>query len=210
MDDLHAAVIRAQAGDAEAFGAIYDATYDRLVRYLGYRLPDRHAVEDVVADTYLRALRSIARFVWTGPSSLEAWLVTIARHLAVDRSRAAARVPVPAGLPDEWWRQPTAPPADVAVLQADADRQLVAAVRSLPDDQRDCVVLRFVLELPVSTVARILGRSDGAVKTLQYRAVRALSRQLRPVRTASPGHAGGTLSTGRRGRLAVHRVSPAR
>ena len=164
------------------------------------------AARDVVQETYLRALRSIGSFRWTGPASVESWLVTIARNLLVDRSRAAARVPVPAGLPAQWRDQPTAPPADAAVVRADEDRQLLAAVLRLPTEQRETVVLRFVMEWTIEATARAMGRTVGAVKALQYRAVRALQQQLNATRPPTRPR----LSTGPGGRLAVHRVRTAR
>lgn len=177
---------RAKAGDGEAFGQLYDLTFDDVRRYLGYQVSDQHLVDDLTADTYLKALRSVRHLEYRGPGTVRAWLVRIARNLLADHWKNPRRCQIPAGLPADWWRTPTAPAADVQAVTGVETARVLAAVRQLPAEQRECVVLRFLLDLPISDTAAAMGRSVTAIKALQWRAVRALGRQLEPARTGPP------------------------
>lgn len=205
MDEAEA-VAAARAGDRDAFGQLYDLTFDAVFRCVMTQTGDHRLAEDVTADTFERALSRIEQLEYRGPGSTRAWVLTIACNLLRDHWKNPRRRQLPAGLPPQWRNHPTVPAADVAVVLAEESRQLLAAVLRLPLEQRECVALRFVLELPTAAVAQIMGRTTTAVTSLQYRAIRALQRQLD--RTRPPGRR--ELSTGPAGRLDLHRVRPAR
>jgi RNA polymerase sigma-70 factor (ECF subfamily) len=163
----------AQAGDGEAFGRLYDRYVDTVYRYIYFRVNDRSLAEDFTSETFLRALRRIATISYQG-RDIGAWLVTIARNIVFDHAKSA-RVRLEVSLAEPGDGDDGQPGPETAVLAALTAQRLMAAVRGLPDEQRDCVLLRFVHGFSVNETAHVMGRSDGAVKALQYRAVRKLA-----------------------------------
>jgi RNA polymerase sigma-70 factor (ECF subfamily) len=171
-----ALVERAQSGDGEAFGLLYDAYVDTVYRYVYYRVSNRALAEDLTSETFLRALRRISTFTWQG-RDFGAWLVTIARNLVADHFKSSRhRLEVPTGemLDSD---QTEASPED-SVLAYLSNRALLDAVKQLNSQQQECVTLRFLHGLSVAETAQIMGKNDGAIKTLQYRAIRTLARLL--------------------------------
>lgn len=175
----------AQAGDAEAFGQIYELYVDTVYRYVYVRVGSPTLAEDITAETFLRALRRIDSFTWQG-RDIAAWFVTIARNLVTDHRRSsrfrlevttdellgAEQVATCAGT------TVPAPGPEQEMLSRARDRRLVDAVKTLRPDQQECLVLRFFQEFSVAETAKALGRSEGAVKQLQLRAVRSLAHVL--------------------------------
>jgi RNA polymerase sigma-70 factor (ECF subfamily) len=171
-------VSRAQSGDPEAFGALYDRYVDLIFRYIYYRVGDRTLAEDLTSETFVRALRRISTFSWQG-RDFGAWLVTIARNLVADHYKSArVRLEMPtADLLGAGADRPAAGP-EGEVLDSMNNAALLDAVRQLGSDQQECVVLRFLEGLSVHETALAMGRKEGAVKALQYRAIRSLARLL--------------------------------
>jgi RNA polymerase sigma-70 factor (ECF subfamily) len=169
-------VERAQAGEAEAFGCLYDQYADTVYRYIYYRVGGKATAEDLTSETFLRALRRIGTFTWQG-RDFGAWLVTIARNLVADHFKSSRfRLEVTTGEmldANEVERSP-----EDSVLESLSNAALLAAVRKLNPQQQECVTLRFLQGLSVAETARIMGKNEGAIKTLQYRAVRTLARLL--------------------------------
>ncbi|WP_031511454.1 ECF subfamily RNA polymerase sigma factor, BldN family [Streptomyces megasporus] len=169
-------VERAQAGEAEAFGRLYDQYCDTVYRYIYYRVGGRATAEDLTSETFLRALRRIGTFTWQG-RDFGAWLVTIARNLVADHFKSSRfRLEVTTGEmldANEVERSP-----EDSVLESLSNAALLEAVRRLNPQQQECVTLRFLQGLSVAETARIMGKNEGAIKTLQYRAVRTLARLL--------------------------------
>ena len=171
-----ALVGKAQEGDGEAFGRLYDAYVDTVYRYIYYRVSSKALAEDLTQETFLRALRRISTFTWQG-RDFGAWLVTIARNLVADHFKSSRhRLEVPTGemLDSD---QTEASPED-SVLAYLSNRALLDAVKQLNSQQQECVTLRFLHGLSVAETAQIMGKNDGAIKTLQYRAIRTLARLL--------------------------------
>lgn len=166
----------AKAGDREAFGQLYDAYVDTVHRYLFVRVGQRALAEDLTSETFLRALRRIDTFSWQG-KDLAAWLITIARNLVADHVKSA-RFRFEVTTADMRDVDVTVAAPDELVLSRQRDEQLVEAIRALRPDQAECVTLRFLQGLSVAETARVLGRSEGAVKQLQLRATRALRASL--------------------------------
>ncbi|MDH6121331.1 RNA polymerase sigma-70 factor (ECF subfamily) [Kitasatospora sp. GAS204A] len=171
-------VERAQAGESEAFGRLYDHYCDTVYRYIYYRVGSRATAEDLTSETFLRALRRIGTFTWQG-RDFGAWLVTIARNLVADHFKSSRfRLEVTTGEmldSNECERSP-----EDSVLESLSNAALLDAVRRLNPQQQECVTLRFLQGLSVAETARIMGKNEGAIKTLQYRAVRTLARLLPP------------------------------
>jgi len=171
-------VERAQNGESEAFGRLYDHYADTVYRYIYYRVGSRATAEDLTSETFLRALRRIGTFTWQG-RDFGAWLVTIARNLVADHFKSSRfRLEVTTGEmldSNECERSP-----EESVLESLSNAALLDAVRRLNPQQQECVTLRFLQGLSVAETARIMGKNEGAIKTLQYRAVRTLARLLPP------------------------------
>ncbi|MEU1514812.1 ECF subfamily RNA polymerase sigma factor, BldN family [Streptomyces sp. NPDC005811] len=169
-------VERAQAGEADAFGRLYDQYSDTVYRYIYYRVGGKATAEDLTSETFLRALRRIGTFTWQG-RDFGAWLVTIARNLVADHFKSSRfRLEVTTGEmldANEVERSP-----EDSVLESLSNAALLDAVRRLNPQQQECVTLRFLQGLSVAETARVMGKNEGAIKTLQYRAVRTLARLL--------------------------------
>ncbi|GAA2758708.1 sigma-70 family RNA polymerase sigma factor [Actinopolymorpha rutila] len=166
----------AQNGDAEAFGQLYDHYVPSVYRYVYYRVGTHALAEDLTSETFLRALRSLGSFRWQG-RDFGAWLVTIARNLVTDHFKSGRfRLEVATGeiLDSD---SVTAGPED-DVLTRLTNEALVEALRQLGQDQQECLVMRFLNGMSVAETAQSLGKSEGAVKQLQLRAVRNLAKLL--------------------------------
>jgi RNA polymerase sigma-70 factor (ECF subfamily) len=179
-DEVADLVARAQDGDPGAFGEIYDRYSDTVYRYIYFRVNNAQLAEDLASETFLRALRRISSFSWQG-RAFGAWLVTIARNLVVDhfksgRYRLEIVKPDVLGA-DEKDHDPSTSP-ETAALEKLTNATLLTAVKKLNPDQQECIVLRFLQGFTVAETARAMQKNEGAVKALQYRAVRTLARLL--------------------------------
>lgn len=176
---IAALVTLSQQGDGEAFAAIYDCYVDAVYRYLYYRVGSHQLAEDLTSETFVRALRRIDSFRWQG-KDIGAWFLTIARNLVTDHFKSSRfRLEVTTG--DILDAEPAAGASTATediVLEHLRNSQLLDAVRKLRPDQQECIVLRFLQGLSVAETADVMKRSEGAVKQLQLRAVRTLSRMI--------------------------------
>jgi RNA polymerase sigma-70 factor (ECF subfamily) len=176
LDRVRALVTLAQQGDGEAFAAIYEQYVDVVYRYVFYRVGSHHVAEDLTSETFVRALRRLDSYTWTG-RDIAAWFVTIARNLVVDHVKSSRyRLEVTTG--DMLDGDERAPSTEAEVLERLRDEQLLGAMRDLKPDQQECLSLRFLQGLSLAETAEVMGRSAGAVKQLQLRAVRSLHRAL--------------------------------
>ncbi|GAB3590838.1 sigma-70 family RNA polymerase sigma factor [Angustibacter peucedani] len=176
LERVRALVTLAQDGDSEAFALIYERYVDVVYRYVYYRVGSHHVAEDLTSETFLRALRRLDSFTWTG-RDIAAWFVTIARNIVVDHVKSSRyKLEVTTGeLLDCDEREPS---PEHSVLERLRDERLVEAMRRLKPDQQECLALRFLQGLSLAETAEAMGRTAGAVKQLQLRAVRSLHREL--------------------------------
>ncbi|MDQ3789254.1 MAG: RNA polymerase sigma factor [Actinomycetota bacterium] len=173
-DLVHAA----QEGDRSAFGELYDKYVDVVFRYVLFRVGDRELAEDVTSETFLRALRKITSVTYQG-RDVGAWFVTIARNLVLDHVKSSRyRLEVTTAEVDD--SRPVDGGPEQQVLAGATRDALLECVRQLGDDQRECIVLRFLQGLSVAETAAVMDRNEGAVKALQHRAVRRLAQLLPP------------------------------
>jgi RNA polymerase sigma-70 factor (ECF subfamily) len=163
----------AQDGDGEAFGQLYDRYVDTVFRFVYFRVNDRALAEDFTSETFLRALRRISTISYQG-RDIGAWFVTIARNIVLDHMKSA-RHRLEVTTADTVEGNDREPSTEDAVLGSLASEHLMAAVRQLGDEQRECVMLRFIQGFSVSETAQVMGKNDGAIKALQHRAVRKLA-----------------------------------
>jgi RNA polymerase sigma-70 factor, ECF subfamily len=171
---LIALVELARKGDADAFGMLYDHYQASIYRFLFYRTRSSPLAEDLTSETFFRALRSMTNFRWQG-KDFGAWLMTIARNLATDHFKAG-RTRLEMTTEDMGQHDDATEGPESQVLSSLTNEMLLEALTQLPDEQRDCLVMRFLQGLSISETASILERSDGAVKQLQLRGVRNLAK----------------------------------
>ncbi len=169
-------VERAREGDSEAFGQLYDHYQPAVYRFLYYRVGSAHLAEDLTADTFFRALRSMSTFRWQG-KDFGAWLMTIARNLSTDHFKAS-RTRLEAPSDDLGTFDTTLPSPENDVLTLISNEVMLTALQELPTEQRECIVMRFLQGLSIAETAEALGRTPGAVKQLQLRGVRNLAKRL--------------------------------
>lgn len=171
---LIALVELARGGDADAFGALYDHYQGSVYRFLFYRTRSVQLAEDLTSETFFRALRNMTSFRWQG-RDFGAWLMTIARNLAADHFKAG-RTRLELTTEDMGAHDDATDGPETVVLAGLTNELLLDALTKLPDEQRDCLVMRFLQGLSIAETAAVLGRSDGAVKQLQLRGVRNLAK----------------------------------
>ena len=173
---LRALVDLAREGDAEAFGQLYDHYVNGIFRFIYYRVGSQQLAEDLTSEAFVRGLRAIQRFSWQG-KDFGAWLTTIARNLVVDHFKSGrARLEI---VSDDVPEGPqTAPSTEDDVMSLLSNEMLFAAVAELPTEQRECVLMRFIQGLSIAQTAAALGRTEGAIKQLQLRAVRNLAKKM--------------------------------
>jgi RNA polymerase sigma-70 factor, ECF subfamily len=168
-------VERAQKGDREALEELYLLHFDRIYSYLQLTVGNRHDAEDLTNQTFVKMLESIERFQWR-KVPISAWLFRIAHNLAMDHFRAHKR-----------WQPEEEPPepedsaelsAEDEALQSIGRQSMFEMIEDLSPDQQQVLTLKFVFNFPNADVATILGKTEGAVKSLQHRALASLQRQL--------------------------------
>ena len=168
VDPEQPLVVAAKAGDEAAMAQLWRATHPPLVRYLRGRSGE--GAEDVAAAAWLDAARGLDTFEGDD-TDFRRWLFTIARRRLVDELRRRGR------RRGEWLVDA---PVEAARRSPDAGERLddlgaaLALVRRLPADQADAVLLRVVVDLDVSAVAEVMGRSEGSVRVLTHRGLRRL------------------------------------
>jgi RNA polymerase sigma-70 factor (ECF subfamily) len=173
---LVALVELARGGDAEAFGMLYDHYHVQVYRFVYYRVGSVALAEDLTSETFFRALRGMASFHWQG-KDFGAWLITIARNLTADHFKAG-RTRLEQSTEDMSQHDLSTEGPDSAVLASLTNEALLAALKELPHEQQECLIMRFLQGLSIAETATVLGRTDGAVKQLQLRAVRNLAKLL--------------------------------
>ena len=177
MDETHVEtwqfVKLAQDGDGDAFGKLYDRYVDMVFRFIYFRVNDRALAEDFTSETFLRALRRISTISYQG-RDIGAWFITIARNIVLDHLKSA-RHRLELTTADTLEGKEHVASTEEAVLDVLQSERLMQAVAQLGDEQRECIMLRFVHGLSVSETANVMGKNDGAIKALQHRAVRKLA-----------------------------------
>jgi RNA polymerase sigma-70 factor, ECF subfamily len=174
--DVVEQVRMAQEGSAHAFALLYDRYVDQIFGYVYHRVGHRQTAEDLVSDVFLRALRRISTFKWQGVD-FGAWLMTIARNRVHDHFKSA-KFRLEATV-EEVFDTPVQNSDDnpeQALLSSDLTQQVHDAIRQLKGEQAEVLYLRFIQHLNVAETAAVMGKTDGAIKALQYRALKSLAK----------------------------------
>ena len=161
-------LIEASQRDRNRFGQLYERYFDRVYAFAITRTRDRTAAEDVTAETFRRALQNLCHFQWRGVP-FSAWLLRIAANAASDLLRQEARHTPLDSLPEDEWE-----PWETRLIEVEQRTRLIELVRRLPKDQRRVIFMRFVDRRRNREIAQAIGRSEGAVKALQFRALQNL------------------------------------
>jgi RNA polymerase sigma-70 factor, ECF subfamily len=176
-DSFDDALGRARSGDEGGFLVLWDNLQPRLLRYL--RVLGCDDLDDVASETWLQALRDLDRFSGTAESDFRAWLFTIGRHRAIDAARSRLRFRDRVLTPAMSAKPFDESPVEDEVLHGLSTRTAVALVRGLSKDQAEVVALRVIAGLDTDAVARILGKSPGAIRVTLHRGLKALAKDPR-------------------------------
>ena len=174
-ENVRRLVERAQRGDRDALEELYLIHFDRIYGYLHMSVGNRHDAEDLTTQTFLKMLESIGRFRWQS-APFSAWLFRIAHNLAMDHFRSRRRwqpeedVPEPPGSEE--------PSAELAAMQAIGRESMLELIEKLSPEPQQVLTLKFVFNFPNADVAKILDKTEGAIKSLQHRALASLQKQI--------------------------------
>ena len=168
------ALVEAAQRDRSKFADLYDRHFVRIYAFVMGRVRDRDVAEDLTADVFHKALAALPGFELRG-APFGAWLIRIAANAIVDRAKAAGREIAGVSTASE---PSAAAVADGEIERAEENARLFGLVEALPDDQRRVIVERFLHERSIRDVAALIGRSEGAVKQLQLRALQELRARM--------------------------------
>ena len=160
--------IEAAQKDPSRFADLYEEHFERVYAYVLRRAGDRGEAQDITADVFQQALANIGRFEWRGVP-FAVWLYRIAANAVADHFQRLSR-PAPAPPPESS--------TDESYEDVERRAELFRSVDRLPPDQRRVIVMRFAEEKSIREVARELGRSEGAVKQLQWRGLQSLRARM--------------------------------
>jgi RNA polymerase sigma-70 factor, ECF subfamily len=174
LPDESRLVEQAKSGDAEAFGQLYDAYVDRVYRFIFFRVSDEPAAEDLTSQVFLKAWQNLGRYRPKGP--ILAWLYTIARNTVIDHYRTFKETVSldeagPIAVQDDKLD-------DRVDFQAEM-KSLQESLKYLTEEQQEVIILKFIDELDTEKIALTMGKSEGAVRALQMRALQALAKVMK-------------------------------
>ncbi len=172
---VRALVDRAQQGDREALEELYLIHFDRIYSYLHVSVGNRHDAEDLTTQTFLKMLESIGKFRWQS-APFSAWLFRIAHNLAMDHFRATKRWQPEEDVPEPEPDESTS--AEAGALESIGRKSMLELIEELSPEQQQVLTLKFVFNFANAEAATILGKTEGAIKSLQHRALVSLQKQL--------------------------------
>jgi RNA polymerase sigma-70 factor (ECF subfamily) len=175
QDEVRKLVERAQAGDRDALEELYLLHFDRIYSYLHMSVGNRHDAEDLTTLTFLKMLESIKRFRWQAVP-FSAWLFRIAHNVAMDHFRASKRVQPEEEVPEPIGSEQLS--AEAEAMRSIGRQSMLQMIESLSPEQQQVLTLKFVFNFGNGEVASILGKTEGAVKSLQHRALASLQKQI--------------------------------
>jgi len=170
-------LVEAAQADPERFAELYERNFERVYAFVVRRVRQRQDAEDLTAEVFRTALENLPRFEWRG-LPFAAWLFRIAANALADRWQRVAR---------EQGDPPPEEPDEAAAKDIERRALLYQLVGALPADQQQVVLARFVEAKSIRDIARELGRSEGAVKQLQFRALQALRTRIHSPKSPATG-----------------------
>ena len=168
-------VDRAQRGDRSALEDLYLIHFDRIYGYLHVSVGNRHDAEDLTTQTFLKMIESIGKFRWRS-APFSAWLFRIAHNVAMDHFRGSRRIQLEEEVPEP--EDSAERSAEEEAMQSIGRASTFELIERLSPDQQQVLTLKFVFNFSNADVAGILGKSEGAIKSLQHRALASLQKQV--------------------------------
>ena len=168
-------VERAQSGDRLALEELYLLHFDRIYSYLHMSVGSRHDAEDLTTQTFVKMLEAIGRFEWR-KVPISAWLFRIAHNLAMDHFRANRRWQPEEEVPEAAQGEESS--AEEQALASLGQTSMLTLIERLSPEQRQVLTLKFVFRFSNAEAAEILGKTEGAVKSLQHRALESLQKHV--------------------------------
>ena len=164
-------LVEAAQKDPSRFADLYEINFERVYAYIANRVRNRDEAEDLTSAVFQKALASLPRFKWRG-APFAVWLFKIASNIIADRSKRAAKARELSDADD---------PTDltqISLEEIEFRAQIFRLVETLPVDQRRVIAMRFAEEKSIREIADEIGRTEGAVKQLQFRGLQQLRTQL--------------------------------
>jgi len=171
-DNENVTLNRAIQGDHEAFGKLYEDYVERIFNYVYYRTGNQHDAEDLTARVFFRAMRRIPQYQERG-LPVSAWLYRIAHNLVANWHRDRGRRPE-ISLDDGFTAIPHSEHPEITLLQLEEQDHLLRIIRDLPPERQQLIILKFVEHMSNSEIGQIMGRTEGAVKSLYHRTLLSL------------------------------------
>lgn len=163
---------RAIQGDHEAFGILYEQYVERIFNYVYYRTGNQHDAEDLTAKVFFRAMRRIPQYQERG-LPVSAWLYRIAHNLVANWHRDRGRRPE-ISLDEGYASIPHSEHPEMTLLHLEEQNNLLQIIRDLPPDRQQLIILKFVEHMSNAEIGQIMGRTEGAVKSLYHRTLLSL------------------------------------
>ena len=162
-------LIEAAQRDPACFAQLYERNFERVYAFVARRVRDRDQAEDLTADVFHSALKNLSSFEWRGVP-FAAWLLRIASNAIAERGKRAAQLESIKSR--ESHEVDSSDEGDLAEVEHRA--RLFKLVEKLPADQRRVITMRFAQQKSIAEIANDIGRSEGAIKQLQFRGLQAL------------------------------------
>jgi len=177
------ALARAANGDSEAFGIIYDRYVGRIYNYIYYRTGNQHEAEDLTSRVFTRAMKHIPNYEDRG-LPFSAWLYRIAHNLVANWHRDNSRRQI-VELDDSIRMPGGQEQPESAVVRSEQEAFLLTMVKKLPEDRQQLLILKFVDHLSNAEIGEVMGKTEGAIKSLYHRTLMYLRDE---VKTLDPDH----------------------
>ncbi len=186
MADVAEDVNLAQAiqGDHEAFGILYEQYVERIFNYVYYRTGNQHDAEDLTAKVFFRAMRRLPDYEERG-LPVSAWLYRIAHNLVANWHRDRGRRPE-ISLDEGYASIPHSEHPEVTLLHREEQNDLLRIIQSLPPERQQLIILKFVEHMSNAEIGQIMGRTEGAVKSLYHRTLLSLRFEMETVTSGEP------------------------
>lgn len=174
---------RAAIGDKEAFGVLYERYVTRIYNYIYYRTGNVHDAEDLTERVFLRALKHISNYQDRG-IPFSAWLYRIAHNLVANWHRDNSRKKI-LQLEERTTKSSPSVHPEHEIIHLEERSALLELIRTLPAERQQLLILKFVEQLSNAEIGQIMGRSEGAIKSLYHRTLLALRDELKETRGVS-------------------------
>jgi RNA polymerase sigma-70 factor (ECF subfamily) len=174
LEDVN--LTQAIQGDHEAFGQLYEQYVERIFNYVYYRTGNPHDAEDLTAKVFFRAMRRIPDYEERG-LPISAWLYRIAHNLVANWHRDRGRRPE-ISLDEGFASIPHSEHPEVTLLHIEEQNDLLRIIQKLPSERQQLIILKFVEHLSNAEIGQIMGRTEGAVKSLYHRTLLSLREEM--------------------------------